>query len=82
VSGSGWGSCSVSVPFSRLKRRRPAGHLSFKPLEEFLDPADVATVGEGCYSEGEVVHIREHQTPRDPETQWQHVEKKEELGDR
>ena len=58
------------------KRDAQAGRLSFKLLEEFLEPADVATIGEGGYCEGEVVHIRDHQTPRDPEMQWCNVEEK------
>jgi len=39
-------------------------------------------VGEGGYCKGEVVHIQDHQAPRDPELQWCHVEQKEERGDR
>jgi len=54
------------------------GPLSLKLLEEFLEPADVASVCEGGYCEGEVVHVRDYQTPRDPEMQRRHVEKKEE----
>jgi len=68
--------------FCDRKGDAQAGRLSFKLLEEFLEPADVATVGEGGYCEGEVVHIRDHQTPRDPEMQWSHVEEEKERGDR
>ena len=64
------------------KRDAQAGRLLFQPVEEILEPSDVATVGEGSYCEGEVVHVRDHQTPRDPEMQWRHVEEKEERGDR
>jgi len=59
-----------------------AGRLSLEPVEEILEPSDVATIGEGSYCKGEVVHIRDHQTPRDPEVQWRNVEKKEEREDR
>jgi len=55
--------------------------LSFKLLEELLEPADVARIGEGGYCECEVVHVRDHQTPRDPAVQCRHVEEKEEGGD-
>jgi len=58
-----------------------AVRLSFKLLEELLEPADVARIGEGGYCECEVVLILDHQTPRDPEVQWHHVEEKEEWGD-
>jgi len=47
-----------------------------------MEPADVAAIGEGCYCEGEVVHIQDHQTPRDTEVQRRNVEEKEERGDR
>jgi len=57
------------------------GRLPFQPIEEFLEPADVATVGEGGYCKGEVVHVRDHQAPRDPEEQWCHVEKEKKRGD-
>jgi len=53
--------------FCDQKRDAQAGRLSFKPVEEILEPADVATIGKGSHHEGEVVHIRDHQTPRDPE---------------
>jgi len=83
VSAFGWGSSSVSAVFKQPKKGdAETGRLSFKPLEEFLDPADVATVREGGYCKAEVVHIRDHKTPRDPEMQRRHVEKKEERGDR
>jgi len=59
-----------------------AGRLSFKSTEEVLEPSDVATIGEGSYCEGEVVHIRDHQAPRDPEMQWGNVEMAEKWGDR
>ena len=75
------GSPVYQFRFCYRKGDAPAGRRSFKPLEEFLDPVDVATVGEGGYCEGEVVHIRDQQTPRDPEMQWLHIEKKEERGD-
>jgi len=58
-----------------------AGRLSFNLLEEFLESAHVATIGEGGYCECKVVHVRDHQTPRDPEVQWGHVEEEEERGD-
>jgi len=59
-----------------------AGRLFLKFLEALLEPADVATIGEGGYCESEVVHIRDHQTTRDPKVQWRHIEEEEERGDR
>jgi len=53
--------------FCDRKGDTQAGCLSFKPGEEILEPADVATVGKGGHCEGEVVHVRDHQTPRDRE---------------
>jgi len=67
--------------FCYRKGDAQAGRLSFELLEEFLEPADVATIGDGGYREGEVVHIRDHQAPRDPEVQWRHGEEKEERSD-
>jgi len=67
--------------FRDRKGDAQAGRLPFKLVEEILEPSDVATIGEGSHCEGEVGHIRDHQTPRDPEVQWRNVEKKEERGD-
>ena len=58
------------------ERDAQGGRLSFQLLEELLEPADVATIGEGGYCEGEVVHLRDHQTPRDPEMLWRNVAEK------
>jgi len=81
-SASGWGSSNVSVLFCDRKGDAKAGRLPLKPVEEILEPSDVATVGEGGHCEGQVVHIGNHQTPRDAEVQLRNVEKKEEWGDR
>ena len=43
------------------------GRLSSQFFEELQEPADVATVGEGGYCKGEVVHIRDHQPAWDAE---------------
>ena len=71
----------ISSVFATEKGDTQTGCLPFKLLEELLEPANVATVRERGYCEGEVVHVRDHQSPGDPEMQWSHVEKKKERGD-
>jgi len=67
--------------FCYRKGDAQAGRLSFKLVEQILEPADITTVGDGSHCEGEVVHVRYHQAPRDPEVQWRNVENEEERGD-
>jgi len=43
------------------------GCLVLKLLERVLESADIATPGEGCDSDGEVIYLRDHQTKGDPE---------------
>lgn len=46
----------------------------FHSLKELLEVADIAMMREGGGCEGEVVHLRDHQTSRDPEVQRGHIE--------
>jgi len=49
------------------ERDTKAGCPGFELQEELLQVADIATVREGRDCEGEIVHVRDHQTLRDPE---------------
>jgi len=53
-----------------------AYRLGFKSIEDLLEASNVATIGEGGNSEGEVIHIRDQKTPRDTEMEGGDVEEK------
>jgi len=49
--------------------------------EQPLEEADVPSVGNGGGSQGKVVHVGEHQAPRDPEVQGYHINEEKKRRD-
>jgi len=49
------------------ERDAQAGCPGFKLFEKLLESVDIARVGEGCHSDGEIVNILDHQSLGDSE---------------
>jgi len=58
------------------ERNAQARRPGFKSIEDHLESPNVAAIGEGCNSEGKVIHIRDHKTPGDAEVKGGNVEEK------